>query len=338
MFDEEDKELRSLFQGMERTPFRDELKIKILEQARSEGVAVTRTRRSRGIWRRNVSIATGLVAACAVVVGAITYGTNSSRDKTTATTNQVSFEASASAFGLANAPVKVSNVRIGNVAKDPVNSDVLADVTNTSNQPITEADMFGVLSFTPNNSKSTQENWLTFVNGPSEVVQPGQTVLWSFHPEGESLHASATSQQIVEVPHLKFYSSKLVQTSQANAVWKRSTLQVSNVQAQPRPNYHDGTESAQLNVTLHNGTKKPVDLANERAVIWFSDSPNQSFLSENSVRFLYHMVSTGIPSWPTVVQPGQTIHVSFLVLSSAKTDFFSRTPHVIVIDEPNVTS
>lgn len=244
---------------------------------------------------------------------------------------------SASAFGLANAPLQVSNVRIGSVKGDPAQSDVLATVKNTSNKPVSEADVFGVLSFTPNANTSV-ENWLTFVNGPSRTLQPGQSVLWSFHPSGP--HAKAGSEVISEIPHLKFYTSQFVPVANADAVWVKSGLQVTNIQVQPVASPAKATwQAVDIETTIHNPSQQTIDLNNMRAVIWFAQNSSQTFLSDQSIRFLYHMApETTSQHWPVNVKPNQTIHVSFQVLSDKNSDFFSRTPHVMVIHAPNVTS
>lgn len=332
MRDQDDRELHDLMAKLENVPFRKELQSRVLERARLEAAerGSPKKRRNR---TRFVSMLSGVAAACvAIVIGVVMYSDGSRPH--TAAKEEVQ---TSSNFGLVNAPLKISNVRIGTLKGDPANSDVVADVKNVSNKPLNEADVFGVLSFTPS-SQSSIENWLTFVNGPSQTVLPGQTVKWGFHPSGP--HAKAGSQVISEVPHLKFYASRFVPTSQASAVWVRNVLQVTNIQVEPVPSSPTANwQSVDIEATIHNPSKQVVDLQNTRAIIWFAQNSTQTFLSDQSIRFLYHMTpETATDHWPTSVQPGQTIHVDFQVLSDKQSDFFSRTPHVIVIDAPNVTS
>ncbi|WAH35826.1 hypothetical protein [Alicyclobacillus dauci] len=334
MMDQEDKDLRELMKQLSDVPFRTELKARILDQVREPVGNRIEPRRKRRSYGRYFAVASGLVAACLVGAVAILHDSGI-QIKTTADTKTVPFNESAAQFGLKDAPVQVSNVRVGTTAGDPKNSDVLADVTNNSTRPVRESDLFGVLAFSPQGQST--ENWLTFVNGPSQVIEPGQTVEWWFHPSGSNLH-SPVDDRLVEEPHLAFYASHLVTADTADALWRRSKLEVSNVQVTPR-DLSNGIQSVQINTRLTNRSNQPIDLERSRAIIWFASTSDQSFLSDNSIRFLYHMKPEyKDQSWPSVVEPGQTIAVNFRVLSDSKSDFFSRTPHVVVIDAPQLPS
>lgn len=337
MIDQEDKEISEWMSKLSEVPFRRELKVKILEAAK-ERTASELMRdglgRRRHAWGRFLSVGTGLVAALLIVVVGFTQF-HAKHGDTTATSKHVPFNANATEFGLQKAPVTISNIHIGTLPGDPKDADVLANVKNTSKSPIYESGLFGVLAFTPKNSNS--ENWLTFVNGPSGVIQPGQTVVWGFNPSGQALHARGES-ELIEKPHLKFYSSELVSTDVADTVWKRSTLQIKDIQVQPR-DLGNGKQSVQINAQIQNTTRQPIHLAKQRAIIWFASTPTQSFLSDASIRFLYHLTPEySDQNWPTTVQPGQTVAVNFRVLADENSDFFSRTPHVMIIHAPNVTS
>lgn len=339
MMNEDDKDVRDWISKLSEVPFGDSLKSKILTRAQMEMASETKMRR----WRdrhslgRYFGVASGVVAACLIVVALVTQ-ISLPHGNTTATSQHVPFDANATEFGLQNAPVQISDIHIGTIAGDPTNADVLATVKNTSQSPISEADLFGVLSFTPTQSQT--ENWLTFVNGPSGVIQPGQTVAWHFHPSGQALHAKGND-ALIETPHLKFYTSALVSPATADAVWKKSALQVADIQPEPR-NLGGGSQllqSVQINAQIRNTTNRPIDLSKERAIIWFALTPDQSFLSDASIRFLYHLTPEYAGQhWPTIVEPGQTIDVNFPVLSDSKSDFFNRVAHVVIIDAPDVVS
>lgn len=335
MVEKEDGNLRELMKQLSDVPFRNELKARILDEAKTSSAPERLVGKRRRPWGRYFAVASGLVAAC--VVGGVAISQRGMHiDNTSAASKTIPFHENAKQFGLQRAPVQITNIRIGTIDGDPADSDVLADVTNTSDQPLYESEMFGVLSFTPKGQPNAAENWLTFVNGPSQVIQPGQKTVWYFHPSGKALH-NPTNDRLIEQPHLQFYSSHLVATDVADTVWKRSQIKVSNPQVEPR-HLANGIQSVQINVNLTNTSDHAINLNQARAVIWFASSSDQSFLSDNSIRFMYHLTPEySDQHWPTVLQKGKSINVNFRVLSDSSSDFFSRTAHVIIIDAPDVT-
>lgn len=339
-FYEDDKNLRKMMKEMSEVPFRSELQSRILGEAKQD-VKSRRLRvgsRRKRFFRNYPAIAAGLVAVVAVGLFGLHLSRRESANQvshTAATSHHVEFQQSAKHFGLNRAPVQLTDVRIGTVDGDPTNSDVLANVTNVSNHVVSESDIFGVLSFAPQGQPAKDENWITFVNGPARTIDPGQTVVWHFHPTGEQLYGPREV-NIREQPHLSFYSAKLVSPKRSDVVWNTSPVKVSNVQSEPR-DIGNGVQSVQINARIKNTSSRPLDLSQSRAIIWFASNPTQSFLSDNSIRFMYHLTPeyTG-QSWPQVIQPGQSINVNFRVVSNMKSDFFSRTPHVIVIDSASL--
>lgn len=341
MVDEEreDKDLRRVMKQISDVPFRSELKQRILDEAKlpeGQPVRTGRARRRPSVGKYLVA-ATGLVAAVFIAVIGL-QETGKQIIPHTSATKGVPFQIDAREFGLETAPVQISDVRVGTADGDPLNSDVLANVTNTSKAPLSESQVFGVLSFSPQGKPSSAENWLTFVNGPSKTIAPGQTVIWHFHPTGERLHVAGDT-QIVEQPHLSFYSSHVVNPDAADIVWKRSPIDVGgNIQVVPR-DLGNGLQSVQIDASLKNTSKHSIDLSQSRAVIWFASNSDQSFLSDNSIRFMYHLTPEyPDQSWPTILKPGQRVDVNFRVISDTKSDFFSRTPHVLIIDAGSLSS
>jgi len=236
-------------------------------------------------------------------------------------------------FGLAYAPIEVSDVHIGTLPGEPANSCVLAQLRNTSNQTLYQPDVMGVLWFTPRGGG--EENWLTFVNAPAQGLKPGQTVTWGFHPSGPHV---GSSQALSEIPHLRFFYSQSASVESANLVWKQAPVTVEDVQVLPVVGGSGATwQSADVFATLVNRSSRTVDLADERAVIWFSRGASDTFFDPSAVRFLFH-VTPELPgvSWPTVLRPGQRARVEFRVLSAKGTDFFSRVCHVVLLDAPLV--
>ncbi|MFD1673410.1 hypothetical protein [Alicyclobacillus fodiniaquatilis] len=337
MVDSEDQEMRDLMKQLTDVPFRDELRARILTEVRAAQTPVPKGRKRR-LWGRYTAMVSSLVAAglfCAFMVDQ----KQQHQQAPVTTAKRVPYNASSTEFGLAQAPVQIVDMHIGTHPGDPwKDGEVLAELKNTSNQPVASADMFGVLSFSPK-STPNQENWITIVNGPNQTIQPGQTVKWWFHPSGSVLR-SGSGDQLTEVPHLSFYASHLVAPSQADTVWKRSGLAVNENDLYVQPyDLGNGQQSVQVNAKLTNTTKKTIDLHNVLAVIWFASSDKQSFVSQNSIRFMYHVTpQSADDTWPTVVKPNQTVKVNFVVLSDMSSDFFSRTPHVIIIDDPQQTS
>ncbi len=236
-------------------------------------------------------------------------------------------------YGLEYAPIEVLDVRVGTLPGEPANSCVLAELRNTSSQTIAEPDVMGVLWFTPKGGG--EENWLTFVNAPAQGLKPGQTITWGFHPSGP--HAG-TSQALSETPHLRFFYSQSASADTANLVWSEAPVEVEDVQVLPVPGGSGPTwQSADVYATLVNRSSRAVNLANERAVIWFSQQPSDTFFNPSVVRFLFH-VTPELPgvTWPTTLRPGARARVEFRVLSAKETDFFSRICHVVVLDAPLV--
>ncbi|WP_040289807.1 hypothetical protein [Alicyclobacillus hesperidum] len=327
---EDDNELRERMKGRADVPFRPELKDSILAAVRAQQSS-RRTRRPR--WA--VFGTVGALAACVAIALTFTLTAPMSKKAQSAHQQTLMRATAAAAYPLAKAPIAITDVHIGTLPGEPKNSCVIATLKNVSEHPILEPQVFGVLSFTPQGTRT--ENWLTFVNAPSAAMMPGQTVKWGFHPSGP--HANG-SEALAETPHLVFYLAHTVAPNQADIIWQKSSLTVTNVQLTPRPTVAGANwQSVQVNATLWNPTNAPIDLRQTRAVIWFSKKAGESFLAADSIRFLFHMTPE-IPgeSWPSVVEPGQHIQVAFRVLSTNQSDFFSRTPHVLAVEAPLVQS
>ncbi|MBF8376991.1 hypothetical protein IW967_03755 [Alicyclobacillus mali] len=338
--DDDDLEARIRSAYRERTPvpFRDEIRTRVLREAAST-TGASRTLRASARQRRFVSSAVlwlagvAVAAVCLVVawpktpLGPIS-GTNTAMQSARAHGQTV-----VQGYGLTYAPIEVSDVRIGTLPGEPANSCVLAELRNTSKQTLVEPDVMGILWFTPRSGGG--ENWLTFVNAPAQGLKPGQTVTWGFHPSGP--HAQS-SQALSEIPHLRFFYSREASAEWANLVWKQAPIRVEDVQVLPVPGGAGATwQSVDVYATLVNRSSRTVDLADERAVIWFSQGASDTFFDPSAVRFLFH-VTPELPgvSWPTVLKPGQRARVDFRVLSTRGTDFFSRVCHVAVLDAPLV--
>ncbi|GMA62332.1 hypothetical protein NZD89_21520 [Alicyclobacillus fastidiosus] len=335
MTDTDDKDLRHIMQQLSEVPFRDDLKSRILDAAQERELPIAKANRRRRTASWYAGLVSGIAAACAVVgVGVSLYMGHPSLKETSATEDTVPFQLNAKAYGLAPAPLQIADVRIGTLPGDPTDSDVLANVKNTSDTPVHKSDVFGVLSFTPNDaSQGGAENWLTFVNGPSETVEPHQTVVWGFHPTGSTLHG-ASSNELVETPHLRFYAAHLAPLASAAQVWTKSPVSVGDLQVEPRVLDHN-RQSVQIDARLTNTSNQPFHLKTSRAVIWFASSSDQSFLSVDSIRFMYHLTPEyADQNWPTVLAPGQSTDINFRVISDRQSDFFSRAVHVMIIKVP----
>ncbi|MFB5190349.1 hypothetical protein [Alicyclobacillus fastidiosus] len=335
MTDRDEKDLRHIMQQLSEVPFRDDLKSRILDAAQESALPIAKANRRRRPASWYAGLVSGIAAACVVVgVGVGLYMGHPSLRQTSATESTVPFQPNAKAYGLAPTPLQIADVRIGTLPGDPTNSDVLANVTNTSDVPVHESDVFGVLSFTSSDaSQADAENWLTFVNGPNETVQPHQTVVWGFHPTGSTLH-KPSSTELAETPHLHFYASHLVPTASASQVWTKSPVKVSQLQVEPRVLYNN-EQSVQIDAHLTNLSNQPFDLKTSRAVIWFTSTSDQSFLSLDSIRFMYHLTPEyADQNWPTVLAPGQSTDINFRVISDRQSDFFSRKVHVMLIQVP----
>ncbi|AEJ42947.1 hypothetical protein [Alicyclobacillus acidocaldarius] len=207
--DELEARIRRAYREREPVPFREELKARVLRAAASaQGKSSPRpaTRKSNrlmssaALWVASVAVA----LLCLVVAWPKTplqwmRGDQTSRPSVH---SHVLVHTVVRGFGLAYAPIQVLNVRIGTLPGEPVDSCVLAELRNTSNETLYEPDVMGVLWFTP--PGGGDENWLTFVNAPAQGLKPGQTVTWGFHPSGP--HAGS-SQALAEIPHLRFFTA-----------------------------------------------------------------------------------------------------------------------------------
>lgn len=338
-----DAQLRRLYRAREDVPFRESLKARVLEEAqRGEPTRQAAFRRASR-WASSFGLlAAGVAVALICLIAALpkhslsgpsTQAFNQAAVAPTRTNSPIAI--SVQGYGLEYAPIQISDVHVGTLPGEPKNSCVIAMLRNTSTQTLVEPDLVGVLWFTAPGSK--EENWLTFVNAPTSGLKPGQTVVWGFHPSGPH---QGTSQALSEVPHLRFFYSRSVSGNQANLVWKQSPLAVENVQVLPVAGGAGATwQSVDVYATVWNRSAHTVDLADTRAVIWFSQTATQSFFDASAIRFLFHMTPE-LPgtSWPTVLKPGQKARLEFRVLSAKNTDFFSRICHVTVLDAPIVPS
>ncbi|WP_234969651.1 hypothetical protein [Alicyclobacillus vulcanalis] len=330
--DDQDVKLREWYRNRESVPFRNELKERVLRQA--SGVRPARTTRRRLLSTAGLWAASAAVALLCLVAGwpRPPMDTVQNAHVTSRGVNQGLVREVVHGFGLAYAPVEVTHVHIGTLPGEPENSCVIATLRNTSQRTLYEPELMGVLWFT---EAGGRENWLTFVNAPAQGLKPGQTVTWGFHPSGP--HA-AGSQALIEIPHVRFFYSRSVSPEAANLVWKEAPVAVEDIQVLPAPGGQGPSwQSADVYATLVNQASYPIHLADERAVIWFSESASGTFFDPTSVRFLFH-VTPELPgvSWPTVLQPKERVRVEFRVLSEKGTDFFSRTCHVTLLDAPLV--
>ncbi|ACV58021.1 hypothetical protein [Alicyclobacillus acidocaldarius] len=338
--DELEARIRRAYREREPVPFRDELKARVLREATSaEGKPSPRTA-TRGRNRLMSSAALWVAGvAVALLCVVVAWPKTPLESITTTQTSRQSVRSQGPTqtvvhgFGLAYAPIEVSNVRVGTLPGEPADSCVLAELRNTSNQTLYEPDVMGVLWFTPRGGGD--ENWLTFVNAPAEGLKPGQTVTWGFHPSGP--HAGS-SQALSEIPHLRFFYSRSASAESANLVWRQAPVGVEDIQVLPVAGGPGATwQSADVYATLVNRASRTVDLADERAVIWFSQGASDTFFDPSAVRFLFH-VTPELPgvSWPSALKPGERVRVEFRVLSTKGTDFFSRVCHVVLLDAPLV--
>jgi len=338
--DELEARIRRAYREREPVPFRDELKARVLRASASaigkNPVRGAARRRNRVMASATLWVASVAVALLCVVVAWPKAPLPSSTITETARQSVRAHgqtETVIHGFGLAYAPIEVSDVRIGTLPGEPPDSCVLAELRNTSNRTLAEPDVMGVLWFTPKGG--SDENWLTFVNAPAQALKPGQTVTWGFHPSGPH---TGSSQALAEIPHLRFFYSRPASGASASLVWKLAPIGVEDIQVLPVAGGQGATwQSADVYATLVNRASHTVDLADERAVIWFSQGASATFFDPSAVRFLFH-VTPELPgvTWPTVLKPGERARVEFRVLSTKGTDFFSRVCHVLLLDAPLV--
>lgn len=317
-------EFDTLFDNMTEVPFSADLRARILKEAESEYAALPAPAVRRRRHRRWSTAIGGMAAAVVLVVGVlVSHGLKNAPWNPLSSANRAGVVKGE--LGLRVAPLRVDRIWTSNLPGFPANSVVFAELTNTSSQPITKADVVGVLAFTNTGGSPLTSNWLTFVNGPDAAVQPGQTIIWTFHPVGAPTN---TALALTERPQLAFYSTQLADPANASVIWHISPAVVSSIEVVPRQSWGIG-QSIGVTAFVSNPTREPITLNSLLAVIWFDGSATGSF-TNTQLRFISHLHSE---SGETVVEPGKSIAIYCDVIGSADSDFFSTTPHITLIEQ-----
>lgn len=334
--DSEDQKLHDLLKKMTEVPFTPTLQDKILEQAQQMPTPVRKDRLHT--WRRIRfwGVASGVLASVAILIGVwqskwpefanLSRNQSSLRGQTTGTS--ITQDHQRGQIGLIPAPIRVNRIWLGTQQGFPPHSVVFASLTNLSNQRFTKHDVVGVLAFSPNQN-ILQEDWLAFVNGPSQVFLAKSTVVWSFHPVGAP---SSSLGALLQQPYLYFYMAKAVSSANTDTHWNISPLRVSNLQVLPGVTTKKG-QSVHLSMTLTNPTNQPISLNSVLAAIWFNRDPQSSFMSNPAIRFLSHIQQiSGATNGK--IAPHQSVEVDFEQIAAANADFFSLLPHVLFLQKP----
>ncbi|WP_258111265.1 hypothetical protein [Alicyclobacillus sp. SP_1] len=346
----DEEKLKSLFADAADVPFPETLKAKILEQAKAQLESTMKRdhsekksthrpseARSRRWWQRTRTlISSGIaVAVVLVVAGAIwshtsktgveKVGPASSSMASSTASNGLMQAPLRPPFGLIPSALRVNRLWTGASNGWPSGSVVFASVTNTSAETLTRHDVFGVLSFSGANSGLTHDDFMSFVNGP-RVIAPGATVTWSFHPVGAPANASGA---LIQSPHLVFYQARLTSSATAPVVWRGTDVRATNVFVHPGEAVAVG-QAVTVDVMLQNDSSSSVPLSHLVALIWFSNEPGTSFVSDKTERFMDNIYSPVATS----IAPHQSLEVSFHVIGGKSSDYFSMVPHVVVIQTP----
>ncbi|MDQ0190607.1 hypothetical protein JI721_02905 [Alicyclobacillus cycloheptanicus] len=334
---EKHDDLKRLFEGAKRLEMSEALKQRILQLARDHDGAMKNQKRRRAISIRTMlASAAGVAASVALAVTAWQYGAahprpNAGVSHATVHLEPGSVQAAQPApgvFGLQEAPVSVTGMKIEKNAAG-MDSTIQTTVTNIGNTPLQARSVIGVLGYTqqPGEDLLSSSDWIGFVNGPSQTLNPGDCITWSFQPIGVPTDAKG---QWVGQPKLTFFTTNLVTPSQADKLLTLAdgvTLQ--DVTVVPRKRWDTG-QSFEVTATLENDGSKPVSLSNLMSIIWFAANPSASWTDANAERFLDHL--TPAAGGSNVVQPGSSVKVVFpSMIGSAKPNFLQWQVHVAVI-------
>lgn len=341
--DDMEQKIRQTLQKAGKVPFREQLQQRILEEAERQLVNVPGLGVKKRRWFRLLPNLTAAAAVfCVIAVGAWLYtqkkpqagpiapsgAFSSASQGSLASTSTSSLSLSKDAYLLYPAPITVQHIRFGQLPGWPAGSVVFTQLTNESNRIIKKSEIFGILSFS-GKSVQSRDNFLSFVNGPKEIA-PHATVTWSFHPVGAPVNAAGA---LSEQAQLAFYWSNASDIPSnlhdSPLVWRQSSILLSNISVLNGPTLARG-QAITVDAQFTNPTKQTIVTHNLLAVVWFSNMPNQGFTEYGTARFLEHLPS----SIPNKLAPGASFDVQFHVIGGEKTDYFSMTPHVQLVELP----
>ncbi len=343
-----DDEWYAAFGEMAQVPFTDSLRERILQKARDQSADLVEAHTNHRPKRRTAAFSfrpwlaavSGLCIIAAMGWGVISFKPASSSHLQATTHPPISAATVSKSvaevrrnvpFGLMNAPLSLSPPSISSEPGYAKGSFVETQVTNLGTSTIHEGQVFGILWFTKPKSSGelTSSDWATFVNfqlaNGSKSLAPGTIGKWSFRPVTAPITPSG---RLVDVPHLAFFQSGLVNPSQADMVWRQSKLMVSAVRVSQGERVTNG-QSVHVSAIVRNPTGKPISMRPLLAIVWFSPQPSKDWTMPQVVRFLDTPYSLSKHTY--TILPGQSESVSYHVIGSQTTDFLGLVPHVALI-------
>ncbi len=335
MHNMDEEKLHNIIHQMIDVPFSDDLQQRILEEAkRVNQKPILRKRLFNRAAKLGTAIA-GILAAAVLIFAVVNQPMTmkSILGVHTAATNQAK---QVNVYGMVKAQLQVTNLHIGQKAGYKNNSEVIATLTNLSSSTIHADDVFGILAFSKTATLNNlgDADWIAFVNGPEKnySLAPRQSMQWVFHPVGAP---HGPSSALTEIPHLMFYSSQLTSSANADEKWEISPLKISRTSVELNTLVHTQMTNGQsiiVQADLTNPTDKIIDLSHLLSFIWFDRNTLGRFTKFGEMRFITH-VSAGTGGI-TVLNPGETVHVSFHLIGSASAKYFSNTAHVAIVSAP----
>lgn len=337
------------FHEMAEVPFADSLRERILQKARNQSVDFIEARqpnrrlkkRMVSSWRPWLAAASGLCIMAAMGWGVVSFkpASSSTHLETTvrpsisaATVTKSAVEVRRNVpFGLMNAPLSLSPPSISSEPGYAKGSFVNTQILNLGTSTIHEGQVFGILWFTKpkTDGKLASSDWATFVNfqlaNGSKSLAPGKQATWSFRPVTAPITPDG---HLVDVPHLAFFQSGLVNPSQADVVWQQSKLLVSAVKVVQGEHVTNG-QSVHVSAVVRNPTHKPISMRPLLAIVWFSPKPSKDWTKAQVVRFLDTPYSLSKNTY--TISPGESESVSYHVIGSQTTDFLGLVPHVALV-------
>ncbi|RIV28785.1 hypothetical protein D2Q93_01975 [Alicyclobacillaceae bacterium I2511] len=349
----QEDDLRRKMSRITRVPFSEELQRQILHKARTMGQDANQNLSSNVIphrthrrlrWQSWLVAGVGSVAAMAMVFSAWQFGQRGTTDILgLPTAAETAAQPLAGTYGLQAADISVGYIGVEKQAGTQQGHLVQAMLTNMGTTPLRPRDLFGVLAFSPGGNAQgvsedplTTADWAAFVEPPDQVILPGQSVSWSFLPIGAPENASG---HLDEQPSLVFYRTGLVPPPQADQVWTRPQVKISNVAAQVLSRWSTG-QSLRVDAHVTNVSAIQLPLRKTWALVWFAptslgNTGNPSlgldWTGPQVVRFLSTVQPTDGPS---TLAPGQSAEVSFQLVAGAKTSFQQLNSYVTLIWQP----
>ncbi|MCY0876281.1 MAG: hypothetical protein OWT28_08440 [Firmicutes bacterium] len=182
---------------------------------------------------------------------------------------------------------------------------------NTSNQPLPGNSLQGMLFILKQPaglSPAVEADWEYFVDGPSAVIPPHQSVPWTFTPNPAPPYRTLSDRQahliwMFRSPHAHYPTLYL----------GTLPVRVSQVKLEVTGTTHTAvkTEFLRVAVRLTNQGASDFDVRSALGMLFFTQRPGASLLSRGTYKYFDDLTPVGHS--PYVLHPGQSSEVQFVI-------------------------